>query len=156
LDIEWWVSDYVKKCELCDSEDIIREYDHWKLGVSYAQPTLGKLIAVSRRHVTDIDELTTEEYGEYQNVYRDACRLLRNVFGADRINFAYMNNNPNDDSRHVHYHIIGRYEEPRRFAGKTWVDENYGKQTPFDCSRENQEIIDKIVELYKEELKCWE
>jgi len=142
----------MKECELCNPENVIRIYTHWSLVVSYAQPTLGKLIAVSRRHIRDFDELTAEEYGEYQTVYVDACRLLRNVFGTNRINFAYMNNNSDDDLRHTHTHIIGRYEKPQKFAGRTWVDENYGRQTPFDSPREDQKIIDEIVKVYREEL----
>jgi diadenosine tetraphosphate (Ap4A) HIT family hydrolase len=94
------------------------ERAHWRLAVNYNQNTLGKCFLILKRHDEDICDLTSDELTDLWAAIRRVRDALRTRFQPDRFNYSFLMN----QDRHVHLHVIPRYDAPRAFAGLDFLD----------------------------------
>ena len=95
--------------------------DHWTVIVRKSQVTLGTLVLAANRNFISAAELTRDELLEFPRVVGRLEGALSRAFAFDKINYLCLMMS----DRHYHFHVIPRYEEPRRFEGKEWRDEDW-------------------------------
>ncbi len=104
---------------------VLKWYVHWCLEVSFHQHALGSFILFCRRSgVLLISDLHPEELAEMQLAMQEIELVLRGhpFFRADHFNYLQMGN----ELHLLHFHGIPRYQSPRVFFGKRWVDHAWG------------------------------
>jgi diadenosine tetraphosphate (Ap4A) HIT family hydrolase len=69
------------------------------------------------RHVTRIDELTSNEWLQMSGDIRAAEQALTDAFNPDHINIASLG----QVVPHLHWHIIPRYVDDPRWGGPIWT-----------------------------------
>jgi len=108
----------------------IKEYKHWVLYLNEYQCYLGRVCLVAKREdATDFIDTTSEEREEFFTIAEDVNKGLKKLFEPDLMNYAALGNN----LRHLHVHIIPRYEKERIFNGITFEDKRWGKNyAPYD------------------------
>jgi diadenosine tetraphosphate (Ap4A) HIT family hydrolase len=94
------------------------ERAHWRLAVNYNQNTLGKCFLILKRHDEYIFDLTSYQLTDLWTAIRRVRDALRIRFQPDRFNYSFLMN----QDRHVHLHVIPRYDAPRAFAGLDFLD----------------------------------
>lgn len=113
-------------CPFCKSEfrfASIKEYKHWSLQIFVDdQHYIGRSVAVLKRHIVDITQLSVNERKElFESVLPNIKTALEEEFNPDLINYSRIGN----DCEHMHLHIIPRYKKPRYFNGIEFVDGNW-------------------------------
>ena len=110
-------------CVLCGPllTPIVRETRCWRTAVNRNQNLLGKLIIVLERHEEDVTLLQSDEWIELHREVAWAVTRLRDAFAPDHFNYAFLQN----QDRHIHLHVIPRYENVRRIAGVDFTDPDY-------------------------------
>jgi diadenosine tetraphosphate (Ap4A) HIT family hydrolase len=78
---------------------------------------------VLKRHAEDLFEITDQEKDELFKVMRSLKSSLKNSFNPDLMNYSSLGN----ELKHLHIHVIPRYERPVEFAGVTFTDERWGQ-----------------------------
>ena len=116
----------MEQCNLCDASlgPVIKESKYWKLVLNKNQNLLGKCFLSLRRHLEAVPELSPAEWANLQEQLGHAAQVLDLAFQPDHFNYAFLQN----QDRHIHMHIIPRYEKPRVFAGVTFDDPDYSRQ----------------------------
>ncbi|MFA6194010.1 MAG: HIT domain-containing protein [Parcubacteria group bacterium] len=129
------------------TEGFLKEYDHWALEVSYRQHTLGCYIIFCKRPVEKISELKTEELDDLKNVMGEIEATLSkiDIFKPDRFNYFQMGNKLNQ----LHFHGIPRYNSPRKFDGKEWVDETAGSAPTWSHDDVEHNLVAKLRDAIK-------
>lgn len=129
------------------TEGLLKEYNHWVLEVSYRQHTLGSYIIFAKRSVEKISELKTEEINELKDVMNEIETNLSkiDIFKPDRFNYLQLGNK----YHHLHFHGIPRYNSPRSFNGKEWVDETPGSVPIWSHEDVGHELVSKLRDAIK-------
>lgn len=123
---------------------LVKEFDHWVWEVSYRQHTLGCFILFAKRSVERISELRPKELISLGGVMReveDALSKIK-VFRPDRFNYWQMGNG----LPHLHFHGFPRYEKPRYFDGKKWIDKTWGTVPMWLRKDVSRSLVEKIKE----------
>lgn len=108
---------------------LVKDYTYWAVYVYEWQNYLGRCIVWCKRdNALDITDATPEELTELLEVLKELRSALTKAFGADWMNYAFLGN----DTRHLHGHVIPRYQSPRMFAGTQFTDERWGKNYQTD------------------------
>ena len=133
---EAWVLDEKYKNHL------LKEYRHWVINVSSSQHTLGCYIVIAKREIEKISECNEEELKELAKVMAEieSALLQSKEFKPDRFNYLQLGNS----WHHLHFHGIPRYETPRIFNGKEWVDKEWGKPPVWNYESSPEELIIKL------------
>lgn len=92
--------------------------DLWSVLVRKGQVTLGSLVLAANRNFISAGDLTPVEAAEFPTVVARLEGALRDAFAFDKINYLCLMM----VDRHYHFHVLPRYESPRTFAGREWVD----------------------------------
>ena len=97
---------------------LLRELDHWVILLRPAQVTLGSLVFAAKSDATAYSQLPRAAFEEQA----DAIAMIEQALAAfsryERINYLMlMMVDPN-----VHFHVIPRYSEPRRWNGVEFPD----------------------------------
>jgi len=97
---------------------LVREFDHWVVLLRPAQVTLGSLVLAAKSDATAYGALPREAFAEQTDVVAAIERSLAAFTSYERINYLMlMMVDPN-----VHFHVIPRYSEPRRWNGVEFPD----------------------------------
>ena len=97
---------------------LVREYEHWLVLLRRAQVTLGSLVLAAKSDGTAFSALPRAAFAEQADVIAAIERALTAFTGYERINYLMlMMVDPN-----VHFHVIPRYSEPRRWNGLEFPD----------------------------------
>jgi diadenosine tetraphosphate (Ap4A) HIT family hydrolase len=97
---------------------LVREYEHWLVLLRPAQVTLGSLVLAAKSDGTAFSALPRAAFAEQADVIAAIERALTAFTGYERINYLMlMMVDPN-----VHFHVIPRYSEPRRWHGLEFPD----------------------------------
>jgi len=97
---------------------LVREYEHWLVLLRPAQVTLGSLVLAAKSDVTAFSALPRAAFAEQADVIAAIERALTAFTGYERINYLMlMMVDPN-----VHFHVIPRYSEPRRWNSVQFPD----------------------------------
>jgi len=121
----------------------IGEYRHWKLFLNEYQCYLGRVCLVAKREdANDFIEMTEEEREEFFQIAKCVNKALKDLFNPDLMNYAALGNN----FKHLHVHLIPRYEKPREFAGIGFIDKRWGKNyAPYD--RDFKITLEGLLEI---------
>jgi len=124
------------------TEGFLKEYNHWVLEVSYRQHTLGCYIIFAKRSVEKISELKTEEIDELKDVMAEIEDTLSkiDIFKPDRFNYLQLGN----DVHQLHFHAIPRYNLPRSFDEREWVDKTPGSVPIWSHGDAGHELVAKL------------
>lgn len=133
------------------TKGFLKAYKYWTLEVNYRQPTLGCFIIFANRSIERVSEATTEEMAELPLVMKEIESTLEQieVFHPDGFNYWQMGNK----LKHLHFHGIPRYQTPREFGDKIWVDESFGTTPTWVKQDEDDAIVVTIREIVVSNLK---
>ncbi len=111
------------QCNLCDANlgPIIAESTCWRLVLNKNQNLLGKCFLVLHRHLEEVPQLSPAEWADLHEQLARATQMISLAFQPDHFNYAFLQN----QDRHVHLHIIPRYDGPRQFADIRFDDPDY-------------------------------
>jgi diadenosine tetraphosphate (Ap4A) HIT family hydrolase len=97
---------------------LISELEHWVILLRPAQVTLGSLILAAKSDATAYSALPREAFAEQADAVATIERALGGFVRYERINYLMlMMVDPN-----VHFHIIPRYSESRRWNDVDFPD----------------------------------
>jgi diadenosine tetraphosphate (Ap4A) HIT family hydrolase len=113
----------MKQCSLCDANlgPVVAESTYWRLILNKNQDLLGKCFLALRRHLEVVPQLLPAKWADLHKQLAQATQMLSLAFQPDHFNYAFLQN----QDRHIHLHIIPRYDKPRVFAGVTFDDPDY-------------------------------
>lgn len=103
-----------------EKNDLIKEYQHWKLLVKNRNVSLGKCVAITKQHHESLSEISPAEMVELVQVAKEIERALKKSFSYDKICWLML---MMKERHHTHFNIIPRYKTPREFAGIKWIDD---------------------------------
>lgn len=130
----------MEKCAFCHLDDanvVIKDYSHWTLILAERQSVLGWTLAVLKRHVLFFEELSEEELIELRQVVTDVKRALGREFRPDWFNVMQLGN----ATPHLHVHLVPRYKQPRRYAGRVFADPDYGRMIANEWRPEEKAFL---------------
>jgi len=124
---------------------LIREFDHWMVLLRPTQITLGSLVLAAKSNATAYSSLPPEAFTEQA----DAVAAIEQALGAfvayERINYLMlMMVDPN-----VHFHVIPRYAEPRRWNGFEFADAGWPGPPRLDTAVKlvQKELVALVTEI---------
>ena len=123
-----------------EKNNLIKEYEHWKLLVRNRKTTLGDYVAITKRHMENFSDITPEEMKEFAHVVKDVERALKQSFSYDKINYLMLMMK----DKHAHFHVIPRYAAPRKFAGTQWTDDEWPKSSHLVKAEVPQEVLRQL------------
>ena len=109
---------------------VVAEFEHWLVLLRPAQVTLGSLVLAATSEATAYSELPREAFAEQAEAVAAIERALARSVAYERINYLMlMMVDPN-----VHFHVIPRYSEPRRWNGIEFADAGWPGPPRLDCA----------------------
>ncbi|HZG10184.1 MAG TPA: HIT family protein [Allosphingosinicella sp.] len=102
---------------------LIAEYENWLVLLRPEQPTLGSLILAAKSDATAFSALPAEAFAELQAAIGDVEDVLTGAVDYEKINYLMLMM----VDRHVHFHVIPRYEGERSACGVTVPDAGWPK-----------------------------
>jgi|SRR5947209_1029864 len=93
----------------------------WTWSVRPNQPTLGSGILSLNRHALHLSDVTSAEMSELADIVSKLEGAIKSTFNHNIMNYLMLMM----VDHHVHYHVIPRYDDVRRFAGLSWVDNGW-------------------------------
>ena len=100
---------------------LVREYEHWLVLVRPAQVTLGSLVLAAKSEATAFGRLPPDAFAELAAVTAAIETGLTAFCSYERLNYLMlMMVDP-----HVHFHVIPRYSDPRRWNGLALADQGW-------------------------------
>ncbi|WP_338424404.1 HIT family protein [Sphingopyxis kveilinensis] len=103
---------------------LIADYDHWVVLLRPAQPVLGALILAAKSDATAFGDLPAEAHAELKIVTAAIEAALGQAVGYAKINYLMLMM----VDRHVHFHVLPRYDGERSGAGLTVADAGWPGQ----------------------------
>lgn len=140
-------------CNFCEHPEQfehlkIKEYELWLVHLSPNQSYLGWCDISLKRHLEDIFEVGKSEAKELTHVVKSLKTAIRQSFDNDIFNYTSLGNS----GRHVHLHVVPRYSQAVTFAGRTFIDQRWGKNySPYD---KEFRIEEKIMEIIKKQIQA--
>lgn len=122
----------------------IKEYKYWDAMLHHNQCYLGRSVVwCKRNNVEDFLDMNPEELKEFWEISKKLRDAIKKAFNSDLINYASFSN----VTKHLHFHIIPRYNKKRIFEGFEFTDENFGNSPfPYDNNFEiDKELKAKII-----------
>lgn len=129
------------------SKYLIKDYNYWLVNIAKFQSYLGRcVIYCKRKDAVELGDATKEEQEELFLVINEMKATLQKAFQPDWYNYSFLGN----ETRHLHGHLVPRYEEKREFNSTTFRDEMWGHHYVTD---RNFMISDEILMAIKERIK---
>lgn len=128
----------------------IKEYDFWDLYLHiYQFPYIGRCYAWAKRDnaqkATDMNSFERDEL--FETITPAWGAAVYKLFKHDWPNIAIFSNT----AKHLHAHLIPRYNSPREFYGIEFTDPNpKGNYAPYP----KKEIPNDILIKIKEDISC--
>lgn len=126
---------------------LIKEYNYWVWEVSYRQHTLGSFILFSKIRAKLLSQLPDKAMVSLAEAMKDIESTMNRIpqFNPDHYNYWQMGN----ATPHLHIHGFPRYQSPRYFAGKKWVDETWGDVPIWSRKDVNSKLVGLIATTIK-------
>jgi len=102
-------------------EALLREFEHWVVLLRPAQVTLASLVLAAKSEATAFADLSQEAFTELAHIVRSVEMALGGFSKYDRINYLMLMM----VDRQVHFHVIPRYSEPRRWNDLDFPDQGW-------------------------------
>ena len=103
------------------NELIIARTPAWSWSVRPNQPTLGAGILSLNRYALHFSDVTPSEMTELGELIRILEKAVKSEFNHDIMNYLMLMM----VDRHVHFHVIPRYDGSRHFTGLEWIDNGW-------------------------------
>ncbi len=103
------------------AELLVLDSGAWSWSVRPGQPTLGSGVISLNRGAKTLAEVTPEEMAELSGLVKRLEAAVRTCFDHRIMNYLMLMM----VDHQVHYHVIPRYDSPRRFGGREWVDNGW-------------------------------
>lgn len=97
---------------------LIAEFAHWVVLLRPAQPTVGALVLAAKSEAGAFAELPPEAFVELAIVVAAIETALKSAVDYAKINYLMLMM----QDRHVHFHVLPRYEGSHTLAGVTVPD----------------------------------
>lgn len=118
----------------------IYETDYWIWSLRPVQSTLGAGVLSLKRECGTFSELNQDEFCDLNKIVKVIEQTLSKTFNYDIINYLMLMMN----DKQVHYHIIPRYEENKKFAEIVWNDPGWPGVPKLDVAPSNMDVLKKI------------
>lgn len=102
---------------------LLKEYAHWVVLLRPKQVTLGSLILALKGETQSMAEVKAEQFAELAKVTSELEKILQRSFAFDKINYLMLMM----VDKHVHFHVIPRYEKDRQACGLIFHDKAWPK-----------------------------
>lgn len=99
----------------------IYESKYWIWSLRPHQATLGSGILSLKRECIVFSELNPEEYADLNDIIKVIEPTIKKAFSYDALNYLMLMM----FDKHVHYHVIPRYEKKILFNEKEWTDDSW-------------------------------
>jgi len=135
-------------CLLCDENTNglwIKKFKYWNVHVCWFQHTLGTLGIILKRHSEKFLNLKEEEILELGKIIKLSQKALDDTFKPDWYNIQQNGN----WHHHLHFLILPRYQEPRKFEKKKYEDKAFGQPIMYTREKEIETIRIKLTEILK-------
>jgi len=117
----------------------------WALSVRPGQITLGAMVLACRSGAEGMSDLTADEASGLGAAMAVAECLLKQVFGAQRINYlCLMMQDPI-----VHFHVLPRYAETISRHGVDWVDRDWPGAPKMVAAPTEDAVLLKIRDVLR-------
>ncbi|GAB1345671.1 hypothetical protein MASR1M29_21580 [Cloacibacterium normanense] len=116
----------------------------WTWSLRPAQVTLGSGILSLNRYALHLSDVTPEEMAELGTLIQLMERTIKTTFNHDIMNYLMLMM----VDRHVHYHVIPRYNDIRIFSGLEWVDNGW-PALPVMGDNQHKDQEDILKEMQK-------
>ena len=100
---------------------IIYQYEHWSILLRPAQLTLGSIVLVAHDSASAFSEISQESFTELHKITAHLESALGHAFSYDKLNYLMLMMVDPD----VHFHVIPRYAELKRFGGMEFTDPSW-------------------------------
>jgi diadenosine tetraphosphate (Ap4A) HIT family hydrolase len=108
----------------------VKEFEHWLVLLRPAQVTLGSLVLAAKADATAYSGLPRAAFTEQAEAVTAIEQALRRFVAYERINYLMlMMVDPN-----VHFHVIPRYSEVRRWGGFEFPDAGWPGPPRLDAA----------------------
>jgi len=99
----------------------IFETEYWLWSLRPQQITLGAGILSLKRECHNLHELTQEEFSDLKNIIKVLEINIKQLFNYNVMNYLMLMM----VDKHVHYHVIPRYEKEIKLFGDIWTDKSW-------------------------------
>jgi len=130
------------------NEYMIYESKHWIWSLRPHQATLGAGILSLKRECHAFSKLNEEEHNDLNKIIKVIEPTLKKAFNYDVINYLMLMM----FDKHVHYHILPRYENPVDFLEVTWKDEYWPGVAKLIGEPLAQERLDEITSFIRKNI----
>jgi diadenosine tetraphosphate (Ap4A) HIT family hydrolase len=115
----------------------------WTWSIRPAQVTLGSSILSLNRYALHLSDVKPEEMAELGTLIQLMEKTIKTTFNHDIMNYLMLMM----VDRHVHYHVIPRYNGIRTFSGLEWVDNGWPALPVMgDNQHKNQDEVLKDIQ----------
>jgi diadenosine tetraphosphate (Ap4A) HIT family hydrolase len=124
---------------------LVKEFDHWVVLLRPAQITLGSLVLAAKSNAIAYSGLPREAFAEQAEAVAMIEQALTAFVSYERINYLMlMMVDPN-----VHFHVIPRYSEPRRWNEIDFADTGWPGPPQLDSAirLENKQLAELVTEI---------
>lgn len=120
----------------------VGNYKYWTAKVFFNQEYLGRcVVSCKRRNALDLTDATPDEREELFMILTELKKAIKKSFNNDWINYSFLGNS----NRHLHCHVVPRYQSPRDFGGMTFMDKRWGRNWLLDESfKTPAEILEAV------------
>src|SRR5690348_12484313 len=123
---------------------LLAEFEHWVVLLRPAQVTLGSLVLAAKSEAEAYHELPRDAFAEQADAVGAIEAVLADFCAYERINYLMlMMVDPN-----VHFHVIPRYSEARRWNGSDFPDAGWPGPPRLELAIKLDD--EAIAELVKE------
>jgi diadenosine tetraphosphate (Ap4A) HIT family hydrolase len=131
-------------------DSVIEDGLRWAVLLRPSQVTVGSLVLVSKEAVQAFSELSPPAFADLREITGRIERSLKRAFAFDRINYLMLMMVDPD----VHFHVIPRYAEERKFCGIVFHDPSWPRQPDLSRANDVDDVIRKELRQYL--ISCWE
>lgn len=122
-------------------QTLLKEYEHWVVLLRPKQVTLGSLILALKGETQSMAEVKVEQFSELAQITSELEKALQHSFAFDKINYLMLMM----VDKHVHFHVIPRYEKDCQALGLIFHDSAWPK--PPVLSQVNEIDDEQFQEL---------
>jgi|GEM_PF-1713690 len=123
----------------------IARFRHWTLEVSHKQHTLGCVILFANRRVESVTTLAPDEWQDLQAAIQVTEALLEEAFAPRRVNWLQLGNKVH----HLHFHGVPRYDRPRSWDGRLWVDPRPGMPVEWRTYESDRATVRRVAAVLR-------
>ena len=142
-----------EQCIFCNEQTLngpnfVADFGNWVLLANQYQYLLGVCMLIHREHKEGLSSLSNNEAAEAHAILGRVETALKKPFDPDWFNYLQTNNSV----RHLHFHIIPRYQSPVFLDEEEFVDENFNGMPIERERRLPDDSMKKMINLIRSNL----